>query len=177
MARFGLFESRYPDAFVSFVDLAVNFGKQRGTMGRQGGRRLSASLRAHERQLLTVPNRVLYGVIAGCVLLVIAIPTLLYEANSGVTLMTNQETSSVVSTWAKFDAQQECIRRAITRSVPKDATIIVSRDQDEFLQGQLLELSTPWARPVSRRDQATYSLAIVGGTRCGGESLKVTPIA
>jgi len=146
-------------------------------MGRLGGRRLSASLRAHKRQLLTVSNRVLYGVLAGCVLLVIAIPTLLYEANSGVTLMTSQERSSVVSAWAKFDAQQECIRQSITRGVPKNATVFVSPDQNEFLQGQLLELSTPWARPVTSRDQATYSLAIINGTRCDGESLEVTPIA
>lgn len=144
-------------------------------MGRQGSR-LAASFRAHERQILTVPNRVLFGVLAGLVLLVIAVPTLLYEASSGVTLMTNQERSSVVSTWAKFDAQQECIRQSIARSVPKDATVIVSQQQSGFLQGQLLELSTPWARPVARSDQAAYSLAIVDGTQCDGESLEVKPL-
>ena len=46
-----------------------------------------------------VSNQVLDRVLAGCVLLFIATPLLLYEAESGVTMMASQERSSVVPTW------------------------------------------------------------------------------
>ena len=44
------------------------------------------------------------------------------------------------------------------------------------LCGQLVELSTPWATPVASRNRASYSLAIVRGTQCNGESLAVETI-
>jgi hypothetical protein len=101
---------------------------------------------------------------------------LLYEAESGVTLMASQEHSSVVSTWANFDVQQQCIRDAITSAVPRNANVFIAHNQSGFYAGQLVELSTPWATPVASRDRATYSLAIVGGIQCNGESLTVETI-
>jgi hypothetical protein len=110
------------------------------------------------------------------VAVLVATLLLLYEAGSGVTLMASQEHSSVVSTWANFDAQQQCIRDAITRAVPHNANVFIAPKQSGFSAGQLVELSTPWARPVASREQAAYSLAIVRGTQCSGESLAVETI-
>ena len=134
---------------------------------------LPSSVRTYE---LMVSNQVLARVLAGCVLLFAATLLLLYEAASGVTLMASQEHSSVVSTWANFDSQQQCIRDAITRAVPQNASVFIAPNESGFYAGQLVELSTPWARPVVRRERATYSLAIVRGTQCNGESLAVEAI-
>ena len=133
----------------------------------------SSNVRTDE---LMVTNQVIARVLAGCVLFLIATLLLLYEAESGVTLMASQEHSSVVSTWANFDVQQQCIRDAITRAVPHDANVHIAQNQSGFYAGQLVELSTPWARPVASRERANYSLAIVRGTQCNGESLAVDPI-
>jgi hypothetical protein len=133
----------------------------------------TSSIRTHE---LMVSNQVLDRVLAGCVLLFIATPLLLYEAESGVTMMASQERSSVLSTWANFDEQQQCIRGAITRAVPQNVKVFISQNQSGFYAGQLVELSTPWATPVASRNRASYSLAIVRGTQCNGESLAVETI-
>jgi hypothetical protein len=145
-------------------------------MARHRFQSWSTGARRYERQLQTVPNKVLSRALAGCVLLCLAIPILLYEANNGVSLMVNQEKSPVISTWSQFDGQQQCIRNAIAREVPRDAHVFINRNQSQFLSGQLLELSTPWAKPVVDRNRATYSLTIVGGTQCSGESLVVRAV-
>ena len=80
-----------------------------------------------------VTNQVIARVLAGCVLFFVATLLLLYEAESGVTLMASQEHSSVVSTWANFDVQQQCIRDAITRAVPHDATVYIAQTKVGFM--------------------------------------------
>jgi hypothetical protein len=133
----------------------------------------TTSIRTYE---LMISNQVLDRVAAGCVLLFIATGLLLYEAETGVTLMAGQERSSVVSTWNNFDVQQQCIRDAIIRAVPQNVNVFISHNQSGFYAGQLVELSTPWATPVASRNRASYSLAIVRGTQCNGESLAVETI-
>jgi hypothetical protein len=123
-----------------------------------------------------VSNQAIARVLAGCVLLLAASLLFLYEAASGVSLMASQEHSSVVSTWAQFDEQQQCIRDAITRAVPEHSSVVIGSNQSGFYAGQLVELSTPWARPVGSGKGATYSLSIVRGTQCDGESLAVETI-
>ena len=149
-------------------------GISRGHYGAANTPNVSRPASGHRS--LMVSNQVIARVLAGCVLFFAATLLLLYEAASGVTLMASQEHSSVVSTWANFDAQQQCIRDAITRAVPQNATVFIATDQSGFYAGQLIELSTPWARPVASRERATYSLAIVRGTQCSGESLAVETI-
>ena len=132
----------------------------------------TSSIRTHE---LMVSNQVLDRVLAGCVLLFIATPLLLYEAESGVTMMASQERSSVLSTWANFDEQQQCIRGAITRAVPQNVKVFISQNQSGFYAGQLVAERLR-ATPVASRNRASYSLAIVRGTQCNGESLAVETI-
>jgi hypothetical protein len=156
---------------LAFRKIGLVPGNSRGQYGSANYIQcLSSSDRTYEPM---VSNQVLARVLAGCVALLVATLFLLYEATSGVTLMASQEHSSVVSTWANFDAQQQCIRDAITRAVPQNANVFIAPNQSGFSAGQLVELSTPWARPVANRERATYSLAIVQGTQCSGESLAV----
>jgi len=115
-------------------------------------------------------------VLAGCVLVLVASVMLVHEAVSGVKSIANQQTASVVSRWAKFDAQQQCLRDAITRGVPRGSHFYISQGQQSFIAGQLAELSIPWATPVASRAQASYTLAIVPGSQCEGMSLTVQAI-
>jgi hypothetical protein len=103
----------------------------------------------------------------------IATLTLFYFASTAVSLIASQQNSSALSTWSKFDAQQQCLRTAITREVPQGTRFYIPSDQGEWHTGELAELSIPWATPVVSRAQATYTLAIVPGSQCEGESLQV----
>lgn len=145
-------------------------------MVRRHIQRHPGSIRAHWRQLLQAPDRVLYLVLAGCVLLLLAVPLLLYEATTGISLVRSQESTKVVSTWVQFDFQQQCIRDAIVRDVPRNASVFVNPNESEYNAGRLVELSTPWAKLVDNRNRATYSLKIVAGGQCSGESLAVKVI-
>ena len=121
-------------------------------------------------------DRTLAQVLAGGVLVLIATLLLLYEAQSGVSLMADQERSSSVSTWSTFDRQQQCVRSEIAHKVPEGATVFISGNQSGFNAGQLTELSTPWANPVENRDRADYSLNLVSGSQCEGESVVVVSL-
>ncbi len=147
-----------------------------GTMVRRHIQRPPGTVRAHGRNLLQAPDRVLHLVLAGCILLFLAVPLLLYEASTGISLVRSQESPQVVSTWEQFDVQQQCIRDAITRAVPRNANVFVSPNQSQYDAGRLVELSTPWVKLVNDRDRATYSLKLVKGSECNGESIAVNVV-
>ncbi len=112
-------------------------------------------------------------VIAGLVLIAVAVVTLLFVAVPGVRITLNEQSPAVISNWTAFNAQQQCLREAITHAVPKGATVSISQLQNTFSGQELGELVIPWASPVENPSQAAYSLQIVNGNECGGSSLSV----
>jgi hypothetical protein len=117
-----------------------------------------------------------WRVFAGCVIVVLAVGMLLHVTASGMTSIADQEKSSIVSKWTAFDTQQQCLRDAMTRAVPRGSRVLISQDQNTFLRLELAELSIPWVTPVDSRSQAAYEVVIVPGSECGGESLSAKAI-
>ena len=72
--------------------------------------------------------------------------------------------------------QQQCLRDAITRAVPRGTRVLISQDQNTFLRLELAELSIPWVTPVDNMSQAAYEVVIVPGSECGGESLSAKAV-
>jgi hypothetical protein len=117
-----------------------------------------------------------WRVFAGCVIVVLAVGLLLHVTASGMKSIADQEKSSIVSKWTAFDTQQECLRDAITRAVPRGTRVLISQDQNTFLRLELAELSIPWVTPVDNMSQAAYEVVIVPGSECGGESLSAKAV-
>jgi hypothetical protein len=115
-------------------------------------------------------------IVAGCIMVVLAALILLHTTASGMSSIADQEKSSVVSKWRSFDTQQQCLRDAITRAVPRGSAVMISNDQSTFLRLELVELSIPWLTPVATQSEAAYTMRIVPGSQCGGESLSTETV-
>jgi hypothetical protein len=114
--------------------------------------------------------------VAAWVIVGIVLVTFVIVGYGGISATVNEQKSPTVATWTVFIQQQECVRNAIERQIPKGARIVIY-DSNTYNAQRLQELATGWAVPVNSPASASYQISLTAGTACEGEALWVRPFS
>ena len=78
--------------------------------------------------------------------------------------------SASVSSWITFASQEQCILHSIRADLPEGATVYV-HDASAYDAALLEELSTPWVQLENKRGDAQWSVTLVNGSKCSGDTV------
>ena len=92
-------------------------------------------------------------------------------ANHGLDVTAAELSRKSVSSGTFVNTQQECIYHQIHSQLPKGATVYISGTG--YNEQRLVELTALWAVPQASPSRAKWTISIVPGKTCSGESLQI----